>query len=165
VSDGATENNYQDIREDLAVVKVTSKPDAMETLSDLILVCRNAERGFRRAMETARLAEIKRLFDMYAKQRARFALQLETEVVRLGGLIPTENGIGNKSRVKSAVTDDGSVVAACTHMEEDCMRAYREALANDLPLPLHTVVERQNAALVAALGRIRELQSSCRTVA
>jgi uncharacterized protein (TIGR02284 family) len=153
----------------LAVAKLRTMTDVVTTLSELMRVCRSAQRVYWQAAQAINLIELRRLLETFAKQRRRFAAQLEIEVVRLGGVLDTERGSraehSGKARMKSAVSGDGAIIASCARIEDESVRAYEEALLTDLEPPLHTVVERQRDAIVAAADRIGDLQSRYRTVA
>jgi uncharacterized protein (TIGR02284 family) len=127
----------------------------------------SAEQRLRGATQATARRDLKRLFDLYAKQRARFATQLEVEVVRLGGLPKTSAGKATEPPTarRPHRVDECSIVAECAHMEDELVKRYQQALNTGLPSPLHAIVQRQNAALVAARDRIHDVQSRSRTVA
>src|SRR5437868_13072462 len=57
-------------------------------LNDLIETCKDGEQGFRAAAESVGEegdAELRTLFNTYAQQWARFAAELQNEVLRRGG--------------------------------------------------------------------------------
>src|SRR5258707_15182387 len=62
--------------------------DVVNALNDLIETCKDAEQGFRTAAERAGKdwdPEFRTLLNGLAQQRARFAAELQNEVLRRGG--------------------------------------------------------------------------------
>jgi hypothetical protein len=59
--------------------------DTIQHLNELTETCKDGEFGYRTAAENARNTQLESVFSDYAKQRARFARALQTEVERLGG--------------------------------------------------------------------------------
>jgi uncharacterized protein (TIGR02284 family) len=152
-----------------AVTETTTLTDTVETLSELVHLCRKSEESFRRAAQSVNKVELRRLFDTYAKQSARFALQLEVELVRLGGVLDRpgdlEEGLSGRARLKFPATNTTNVVDECSHIEDELVRGYQAALHAELPQPIQNVIERQITAIVAASNRLHDLRSRHRTVA
>jgi hypothetical protein len=67
--------------------------------------------------------------------------------------------------LKFLATDSSDIIAASARVEDETVEAYESALRTELPLPIQTILERQVAAIVAASGRMHDLQSRHRTVA
>ena len=100
--------------------KATWKQDAtstneetIDTLNNLIGICKNGENGYRTAAEVIEHGTYTTLFNKYTTQRAEFARQLEQEIVRLGGQ-PDANGIALAPlhrfwiEIKAAATNGGA---------------------------------------------------------
>jgi uncharacterized protein (TIGR02284 family) len=152
------------------VAETTTITDPAETLNELIQTCRKTEDGFRRATGAVNQIDLRRLFDTYAKQRARFASQLEVELLRMGGVLDRNGGLGRtgqtgKAHVRFPASDPSRIIDECTRFEDESVRGYRKALRAELPTPIQTIVERQIIAIVAANGRLHDLRTRHRTVA
>src|SRR5260370_32720869 len=73
--------------------------EVISVLNDLIETCKDAEQGFRTAAEGVGKegdAELRTLLNAHAQQRARFAADLQNEVLHLGG-DPSKTGHGSGS--------------------------------------------------------------------
>jgi uncharacterized protein (TIGR02284 family) len=137
-------------------------------LNDLIETCKDGEQGFRNAAESISDegdSELRTLFYLYAQQRARFAAELQNEVLRRGG-DPAKAGHVSGAfhrgwmSLKSAVTgsDIASIVAECERGEDAAMRNYEHALKQPLPSDLFSIVEAQYAEVRLAHDRVRSLE-------
>lgn len=139
---------------------------ALEILNELIETNRDGEEGFRTAADGVADPQIKRLFAIYAVQRADFAAELAAEVRRLGGS-PDRRGsmAGSLHRgwinVRSAVSGGSApaVLAEAERGEDATKTAYERALSEAaLPADLRTIVERQLASVLQAHDRVRGLR-------
>ena len=142
----------------------TIDEEGIAVLNDLIQTCKDGERGFREAAESASAPELKALFEGYAVQRARFAEELQSEVNRFGGAAERGGSVpGALHRgwinVKSALTgrDDEAVIEECERGEDAAVRSYEKALAGNLPAGVREIVERQCREVKEAHGRVRSL--------
>src|ERR1041385_9334687 len=61
--------------------------EVISILNGLGETCKRGEEGFRSAAEGIRNSEFRRLFNIFAQQRAQFISELQAEVHRLGGNI------------------------------------------------------------------------------
>ena len=139
--------------------------DTISTLNNLIETCKDGQDGFRSAAGGVRNAELKTLFHAYSQQRAQFAAELQGEVRRLGG-DPEKTGSTAAALhrgwidIKGAVTgeDEGAIVSECERGEDSAVRNYEEALREDLPSDVRTIIERQFRQVKEAHDRIRSLE-------
>jgi uncharacterized protein (TIGR02284 family) len=139
--------------------------DVISTLNNLIETCKDGQDGFRSAAGGVRNAELKTLFHTYSQQRAQFAAELQGEVRRLGG-DPEKTGSTAAAlhrgwiNIKSAVTgeDEGAIVSECERGEDSAVRNYDDALRQDLPSDVRTIIERQFRQVKEAHDRIRSLE-------
>jgi uncharacterized protein (TIGR02284 family) len=141
--------------------------NVISTLNNLIETCKDGENGFHTAAEGVKSSSLKTLFHSYAQQRAQFAAELQSEVRRLGG-DPENMGstAGTLHRgwinIKSAITgqDDSSIISECERGEDSALRNYREALNEDLPGDIRSIVQRQFTQVKEAHDRVRALEKS-----
>lgn len=143
----------------------TDTDDVISTLNNLIETCKDGQNGFQAAADGVKNSELKTLFHTYSQQRAQFAGELQDEVRRLGG-DPEKTGSVAASlhrgwiNIKSAVTgeDESAVIAECERGEDSAVRNYEDALKENLPADVATIVQRQFTQVKEAHDRIRALE-------
>lgn len=140
---------------------------AISTLNDLIQVCRDGENGFRTAAEGIKDARVKALFERYARQRTEMLRELQQEVRKLGG---TAEESGSTSgalhrgwmNIKSLVTgnDDTAIIAEAERGEDLAKAAYAQALKEDLPAGVRTLIQSQAEIVKLAHDEVRALEKA-----
>jgi uncharacterized protein (TIGR02284 family) len=145
-----------------------SNNEVISILERLIQTCNRGREGFRNAAESIQNSEFRRLFNIFAQQRAQFITELKAEAHRLGGDGNIEEGTmqpsGKTLPFRSpaskvgGIRDEGTVIAECQREEEAAVNEYQEALKADLPLDVQYVVKRQYMDIRDAYDRIRILQ-------
>jgi uncharacterized protein (TIGR02284 family) len=139
--------------------------DVISTLNNLIETCKDGQNGFQAAADGVKTSDLKTLFLGYAQQRAQFAGELQNEVLRLGG-DPEKTGSTIASihrgwiNIKSAVTgeDEGAVIAECERGEDSAVSNYKDALSENLPENIRSIVQTQYTQVQEAHDRIRALE-------
>lgn len=139
------------------------------TLNDLIETCKDSEEGYRAAVENIKDPQTRSIFLNYARQRAEFASELQSEVAKIGGE-PARSGssAGALHRVwvdlKSAVVGnhDHAILEEAERSEDAIVRNYRDALTKDLPSDLRGVVEEQYRIIERTHQSVRSLRDSSR---
>ncbi len=141
--------------------------NVISTLNGLIETCRDGQNGFQTAAEGVKNSELKTLFGEYSQQRAKFVGELQDEVRRLGGDPENMGSVAATLHrgwinIKSTVTgqDESAIISECERGEDSAVSAYRDALNEDLPANIRTVVERQFAEVKQAHDRIRTLEKA-----
>lgn len=144
-------------------------PDRTEgVLQDLVKVLIDGRKGFAKAADLLSdnghtdLAETMRL---YSEQRQRFVAELR-EAASGYVTIDDEDGSAGAgvhrawmSLADTVTGDDPHAVLAVAEQGEDhAKETYEEALADDLPSDVRTVVTRQAADVAAAHDEVRELR-------
>jgi uncharacterized protein (TIGR02284 family) len=148
-------------------ISMAENNEDVGALNDLIETCKDAEQGFRTAAESVGKdgdAELRTLLNAYAQQRARFAAELQNEVLRRGG-DPAKSGHVSAGfqrswmNLKAAVSanSEASIIEECKSGEEAAMRNYETALKKNLPSDLFAIVEVQYAEIKQARDRLRGL--------
>ncbi|HEV7858790.1 MAG TPA: PA2169 family four-helix-bundle protein [Pyrinomonadaceae bacterium] len=145
----------------------TDYDDVISTLNNLIETCKDGQYGFQTAAEGVKNSELKTLFGTYSQQRAKFAGELQNEVLRLGG-DPEKTGSTAATfhrgwiNIKSAVTgeDEHAVIAECERGEDSAVRNYEEAFKGTLPADIEIIVRRQFTEIKGAHDRIRSLEKA-----
>jgi len=127
--------------------------EAAETLHRLIQTCYIGEAEFRTAAAVVEDDVMRRLFNSYSLQRARFAAELQSELARLADvelrpLHPRQSNPG------VAVRADEALRACCRHSEALLVK-YEEALKTKLPRSARFLASAQFALARQAHDRIQ----------
>lgn len=141
--------------------------DVISTLNGLIETCKDGQDGFKTAAEGVERSDLKSTFYELGQQRIKFAGELQTLVRELGG-DPEDTGSISASlhrgwiNIKSAVTgqDDGSVLNEAERGEDAAKKAYKDALAQNLPANVKSVVQNQATDINSAHDKVRDLRDS-----
>jgi uncharacterized protein (TIGR02284 family) len=136
------------------------------TLSDLLAVTGDGERGFMACAEHAHADALKTMFVSRASRHATAATQLRELIVQLGGdpgargrsLGVTRRGWVNLHAAMTQNTDD-ALVNECEHGEDHALEVYRNALDDHLPEFVRQVVLRQFEVMMSDHDQIRVLRS------
>ena len=131
------------------------KDQIVDTLNDLIRIVEDSHEAYRQAAESLEDEELKALFNDLAAQRGAIVQEVQRLVAEQGGA-PDMGGtmMGGAHRffldLKANVLghDREAILAEVQRGESECVRAYEEALAKELPLPI-------TAVAVQHLDRIR----------
>ena len=145
----------------------TTNNDVISTLNNLIETCKDGENGFRTSAEGVQNSELQTLFNQYAQQRAQFASELQSEVRRLGGDPETTGSVAATLHrgwinIKSAVAgnEESAVLAECERGEDSAVRNYQDALNENLPADVQSIIQRQYAQIKEAHDRVRSLRDA-----
>jgi uncharacterized protein (TIGR02284 family) len=107
------------------------------------------------------------LFEAAARRCAEGAAELEAKVRDLGGQ-PAQGGSAGGSmhrawiNIKSTITgmNEHAVLAECERGEDTGKHTYEEALKQDLPTDVRTIIERQYQGVKANHDRVRDLRNA-----
>lgn len=151
---------------------INSTKDAVGVLNNLIETNKDGEEGFRLAAEKAKDSSLKSLFTKYSTQRAANGQELQSLVSQLGEK-PATSGHAAATlhrgwiNLKEALSSDSdkSIIFECESGEDAAMKAYKEALASNLPTTVASVVERQFTGIQEAHGVIRDMKHSLQAAA
>ena len=147
--------------------------DKLESiLNELIETSKDGEKGFMKAAEDARSAELKAVFTEGARRCREGAQELQ-EQVRLAGGNPERSGSVAAAihrgwlSVKEVVAgrEDKAIVEEVERGEDYAKAEYKKALEHDLPAPLRVIVERQYRGVIANHDRVRALRDRYRASA
>jgi uncharacterized protein (TIGR02284 family) len=139
--------------------------DVTSVLNGLIETCKDGEEGFRHAAEKAKEPSLKSLFTKYATQRATYATELQA-LVTATGETPSDSGhiVASLHRgwitLKEALAkdEDKALIDEAEAGEDAAMKAYKQAVAANLPIAVNTVVQQQFSGVQEAHGIIRDLK-------
>ncbi len=138
--------------------------DIRSTLNGLIETCKDSQEGFHAAAEKLKDTEVHTLFLRFYLQRAEFAGELQAEVTRQGGE-PAASGstfaaihrgwIGLKTAL--AADSDHAILEEAERGEDAAVKNYIDALRQNLPADLESIVSKQFAEIQRTHRTVREL--------
>jgi len=145
--------------------------EVISTLNSLIETCKDGEEGFRTAGDAVEDLDIRTVCHLFGQQRARFASELNNEVLRRGGE-PVESGHVSASlhrgwlHLKTAIGSkhEASIVDECERGEDAAMKAYEDALKTQLPSDLLSIVEEQYEEIRKAHAVVRGMKREAHAV-
>lgn len=140
-------------------------PRVISALNTLVETCKDGEHGYRAAADALTNPELRRLFTMYAAERAQFAAELASIVRQLGGEPETSGTVAAALQrgwmnIKSAVAgrNQRTVIAEAERSEDAAKQAYQQALGEDLPPDVRAIIDRQYARVREAHDRVRTME-------
>ena len=115
-------------------------------VSQLINSCYKAQEGFRTAASSVEDQTLRRLFEIYAQQRTRFAEELREY---LPNEVATETNYGYAGAFASAGAENGKdSIRQCLEIDSRTLALYKEALSHRaLPTRAHFLISSQLALL------------------
>jgi uncharacterized protein (TIGR02284 family) len=135
------------------------------TLNRLLETTKDGESGFRTCADAVKNAGLKRTFEDAARRCDEGAKELEAKIRSLGkepATSGTTTGALHRAwtNIKSSVTgmDDYAVLAECERGEDVAKSVYEEALVEDLPAEVKTLVQHQYEGVKLNHNRIRALR-------
>jgi len=132
--------------------------ELIEVLNDLIRINNDRTAGYTRAAEDTKIVDVdlRTIFERMADESRQYAIELTSQVGRLGGEPATGTTASGKiyrawMNVKDMFTgkDRHSLLASCEYGEDAAQRAYEDALASDAPLStdIRQLITSQKASL------------------
>lgn len=130
---------------------------------DVINVLADGQKGFADIGGHLKDETLKRYFLAESLKRASFRAELENELHRHG-----VKDIGSEGTTAGAIhrtwgdlkgkvfgVDDHSLLETAEQGEDEAKKVYKEALAKELPLPLHQLLSEQNAHIMNSHDYVR----------
>src|ERR1700720_502521 len=146
--------------------------DPVSVLEELIQTCKDGQKGYQEAATHVKRSDLKTLFNEQSLERARFAGELEAELIRLGkpdkkvsgsvvgalhrAWVDTKVGLGG---------GDKTVLDWLEHGEDVAKDAYQKAVTADLPENVAQIVRRQAASVQAAHDKVKSLRDTAEAAA
>jgi len=148
------------------MAKAVQQSDVISILNNLIETCRDGQNGFREAAEHLKSPEFKNFCLEQSQKRAQFVGELQQEVRNLGGN-PEKTG-STTGAIRRAWMDlksalgggDHAILSSCEAGEDAAVKGYQEALANDLPTNIRSVIERQYNNIQQSHNRVKLMRDS-----
>jgi hypothetical protein len=122
-------------------------------VSQLISSCYQAQDGYRSAASTVRDETLRKLFQIYAQQRTRFAEELREHLpyeIDSGGRATQSQGSAAQNG-----TTEGDPIRECLEIDSKTVAMYKEALSQRaLPTRAHFLISSQLALLERVQARM-----------
>lgn len=142
---------------------VNKNSEMEKVVKAIINVLQDGQKGFADIGEHLKDDTLKRYFLAESLKRANFRAELENELHRHGIKDVHEEGttLGAIHRtwgdIKGKVlgTSDHELLATSEQGEDAAKKAYKEALSQNLPLPLHQLLSEQNAHIMTSHDYVR----------
>jgi uncharacterized protein (TIGR02284 family) len=136
-------------------------------LNELILICRDAARGFEWAAEHVRGPELQAVFKKIADERHQYVMELLPHAFWLGGA-PEGDGsrIAAMHRAWMTVKDrlapdhDHALLVEAERGERAALARYDNAISETLPPATRDLIETQRAGVEAAYERLQALAAT-----
>ena len=140
--------------------------DAIDTLNNLLEICRDGEFGFTESAEHTKTQEVKSVFLQRAQDCRTGAAELQQLIIEMGGE-PDEGGtVGGAMHrgwvaVKGTLSgySDMDMLEECERAEDVALAQYRKALKQELPMQAKAVVERQAQGTQMNHDQIRDMRN------
>ena len=140
--------------------------DAIDTLNNLLEICRDGEFGFTESAEHTKTQEVKSVFLQRAGDCRSAAAELQQLIIEMGGE-PEEGGTVSGAMHRGWVAVKGSLsgysdidmLEECERGEDVALAQYRKALKQDLPMQAKAVVERQAQGTQRNHDQIRDMRN------
>lgn len=149
-----------------------SREKAQDVLKSIIKLHYDRIQGYEHGRDDTDDADLKALFSFYIQQSTQFRADLNAEMVKYGGDLPSDNTfLGDIHQawmdLKAAVTsnDRDTVLSSCEFGEQTIVGAYEDVLKYDeddvaIPVELQRVLQQQLDELQSAKSRISILHAN-----
>jgi len=131
-------------------------------LLSVIQILQDGQKGFAEIGEHLKDATLKRYFLAESLKRANFRAELENELHRAGMADVRENGTlsGTLHRAWGEVKadlggDDHTLLATAEQGEDAAKKAYKDALDEELPLPIRQLLVEQQSHVLSSHDYVR----------
>lgn len=146
-----------------------SNDDTIDILNNLIETSKDGEYGFRACAEQAESATLKSTLAQRADECRRGAADLQAAVRSLGGKAEDSGSAAGAMHrgwvaIKTTLSryDDLAVLEEVERGEDSALAAYRDALKDDLPATVRSLVEEQYAGVKRNHDQMRTLRDQHR---
>jgi uncharacterized protein (TIGR02284 family) len=146
--------------------------NAISVIEDLIETCRDGQKGYQDAASHTKRPDLKTFFNEQSLERARFAGELEAELIHLGKPDKKVSGsVGGTLRrawIDTKVSlggGDKTILESVEAGEDNAKESYQKAITGDLPENIAQIVRRQAASVQRAHDRVKSLRDEARAAA
>ena len=155
-----------------AAEDIIDQHDALSVLEDLIETCKDGQKGYQDAASHAKRSDLKTFFNEQSLERARFAGELEAELIRGGERDKKVSGSASAALHRAWIDTKVSLGAGDTAIlesveagEDRAKEAYQKAVTADLPENIAQIVRRQAASVQKAHDQAKSLRDAAKAAA
>jgi uncharacterized protein (TIGR02284 family) len=145
---------------------------AISVIENLIETCKDGQKGYQDAASHVKRSDLKTYFNEQSLERARFAGELEAELIRLGKpdkkVSGSVSGTLRRAWIDTKVSlggGDKTILESVEAGEDNAKEAYQKALIGDLPENVAQIVRRQAASVQRAHDKVKTLRDEARAAA
>ena len=138
--------------------------ETIDQLNLLIQINKDCEAAFLTASKNINNTELETMFDGYARQHAKFASEIQSEVERLGGRFSESGSVGGAVQrgwmdLKSAISGHSAraILGSCKGGEESAQHAYDDAVDDNPSGQTHLLLARHQQQVKEIRTRIARL--------
>lgn len=150
--------------------EIADNDDVIDTLNELLESCRDGEYGFTECAEHVKAQDLKTLLLRHADECRGAAAELSAQIRRLGGK-PEEGGTASGAMHRGWVSVRGTLsgytdlamLDECERGEDAAKARYRNALKENLPPAIRTLVERQAQGVQRNHDQVKALRDALKT--
>jgi uncharacterized protein (TIGR02284 family) len=139
--------------------------DIVSNLNELIETCKDGEQGFRTCAEDIHNPVLKEYFVKRSMDCSKSAEELQQIVIQYDGKPETESSMAGAMHrrwidFKTAIMgkDEEAVLDECERGEDIALHNYEDALEEDWPMNLRSVIERQYQGVRSNHDQVKALR-------
>jgi uncharacterized protein (TIGR02284 family) len=144
----------------------------ISVVENLIETCKDGQKGYQDAAAHAKRSDLKTYFNEQSLERARFAGELEAELIRMGKpdkkVSGSASGTLRRAWIDTRVSlggGDKTILESVEAAEDDAKESYQKALSGSLPGNLAEIIRRQAVSVQTAHDKVKSLRDEARAAA
>jgi uncharacterized protein (TIGR02284 family) len=146
--------------------------NAIRVIENLIETCKDGQKGYQDAATHVKRSDLKTYFNEQSLERARFAGELEAELIRLGKpdkkVTGSVSGTLRRAWIDTKVSlggGDKTILESLEAGEDDAKESYQKALSGPLPGDVMEIIRRQAASVQRTHDKVKSLRDEARAAA
>jgi uncharacterized protein (TIGR02284 family) len=146
--------------------------NVISVIENLIETCKDGQKGYQDAASHVKRFDLKTYFNEESLERARFAGELEAELIRLGKpdkkVSGSISGTLRRAWIDAKVSlggGDTTILESVEAGEDNAKDVYQKAVTGDLPENIAQIVRRQGASIQRAHDKVKSLRDEARAAA
>jgi uncharacterized protein (TIGR02284 family) len=141
--------------------------NVLSVLEALIETCKDGQKGYQDAATHVKRSDLKTYFNEQSLERARFAGELEAELIHLGEpdkkISGSVSGAMRRAWIDTKVSlggGDKTILNSIEQGEDNAKESYQKALSGSLPGNIAEIVRRQAASVQRAHDKVKSLRDT-----
>jgi uncharacterized protein (TIGR02284 family) len=146
--------------------------NAISVVEDLIETCKDGQKGYQDAAAHVKRSDLKTYFNEQSLERARFAGELEAELIHLGKPDKKVSGSASAALHRAWIdtkvslgAGDKAILESVEAGEDSAKESYQKAVTGDLPENIAQIVRRQAASVQKAHDKVKSLRDAAKAAA